>query len=79
MNRSPVSGKKMMTSLELESSVVEWVIEHPEVQGVLESLGIDQSCQGKSLDYVCRQMGLDPHFVLKQLHEVIEADSGVDE
>lgn len=49
------------------------------MQGVLESLGIDQSCQGKSLDYVCRQMGLDPHFVLKQLHEVIEAESGVDE
>lgn len=69
----------MMTNLGLESSIVEWVIEYPEVQGVLESLGIDQSCQGKSLDYVCSQMGLDPHLVLKQLHEVIEEDTGLDE
>jgi len=68
-----------MTDLGLESSVVEWVIEYPEVQCVLESLGIDLSCQGKSLDYVCRQMGLDPHLVLRQLHEVIEEDSTLDE
>lgn len=68
-----------MTNLGLESSIVEWVIEHPEVQCVLDSLGIDQSCQGKSLDYVCRQMGLEPHFVLKQLLNVIEDDSTVNE
>lgn len=68
-----------MTSLGLESSVVEWVMEYPEVQCVLESLGIDQSCQGKSLEFVCQQMGLEPHFVLKQLHEVIGDDSTVNE
>lgn len=68
-----------MTNLGLDSSVVEWVLEYPEVQGVLESLGIDQSCPGKSLDYVCRQMGLEPHFVLKQLLEVIEDGPTVNE
>jgi regulator of cell morphogenesis and NO signaling len=54
-------------------------MEYPEVQCVLESLGIDQSCQGKSLEFVCQQMGLEPHFVLKQLHEVIDDDSNVNE
>ncbi|WP_417379157.1 hypothetical protein [Gimesia sp.] len=68
-----------MTNLGLEASVTEWVIEYPEVQGVLDSLGIDQSCQGKSLEYVCRQMDLDPHLVLRQLHEMIEDDSAINE
>tara|TARA_R110002095_G_scaffold25573_1_gene26173 strand:- start:2801 stop:3007 length:207 start_codon:yes stop_codon:yes gene_type:complete len=68
-----------MINLGLESSVVEWIIEYPEVQCVLDSLGVDQSCQGKSLEYVCRQIGLDPHFVLKQLQAVIEDDSIVNE
>lgn len=68
-----------MTNLGLESSVVEWVMEYPEVQGTLESLGIDQSCQGKSLEYVCRQMDLDPHLVLRQLQEVIGEDTFINE
>lgn len=68
-----------MSHLGLDSSVVEWVIEHPEIQCVLETLGIDQSCSGKSLSYVCRQMDLDPHFVLKQLRNVIEDEVVVDE
>ncbi|WP_299467706.1 hypothetical protein [uncultured Gimesia sp.] len=68
-----------MTNLGLESSIVEWVIEYPEVQCVLDSMGIDQSCQGKSLEYVCRQMGLEPHFVLKQLQDVLQDDSTVNE
>tara|TARA_R110002111_G_scaffold247140_5_gene310245 strand:+ start:55689 stop:55895 length:207 start_codon:yes stop_codon:yes gene_type:complete len=68
-----------MINLGLESSVVEWIIEYPEVQCVLDSLGVDQSCQGKSLEYVCQQIGLDPHFVLKQLQTVIDEDSTVNE
>jgi len=68
-----------MTNLGLESSIVEWVIEYPEVQCVLDSMGIDQSCQGKSLEYVCRQMGLEPHFVLKQLQDVLQDNSTMNE
>lgn len=68
-----------MVDLDLDSSVVEWVLEYPEVQGVLDALGIDQTCAGKSLGYVCRQVGREPHFVLKQLLAAIEDQSTANE
>lgn len=68
-----------MTNLDLDTSVVEWVIDHPEVQCLLESLGIDQSCPGRSLGFVCRQMDLEPNFVLKQLQAIIADRSTIDD
>jgi len=58
----------MTTDCTLESSVVDWIIEHPETQTVFESLGIDCSCGGKSLAYACVQQRLDRDAVLTHLH-----------
>jgi regulator of cell morphogenesis and NO signaling len=53
--------------LDLGSSIVDWVIEHPESLAVFERLGIDYSCAGKSLEYACQQRGIHPQFVLGEL------------
>ena len=56
-----------MSDCDLDSSVPDWVIEHPETLVVLQELGIDTSCGGKSLGYLCRQQGLEEEAVLKRL------------
>jgi regulator of cell morphogenesis and NO signaling len=56
-----------MTWCDLDTSVPDWVIDHPETQAVFAELGIDCSCGGKSLAYACRQQGLNPEQVLTRL------------
>jgi regulator of cell morphogenesis and NO signaling len=56
-----------MTSCDLDTSVPDWVIEHPEALAVFRELGIDYSCGGKSLGYTCRERGLDAEAVLVKL------------
>ncbi|WP_236622144.1 DUF542 domain-containing protein [Novipirellula maiorica] len=53
------------------TSIPEWIIEHPETTGVFQELGLDTSCAGKSLQYVCHHHGLSPQAVLARLHQVI--------
>ncbi|PQO30766.1 hypothetical protein C5Y96_15015 [Blastopirellula marina] len=60
-----------MTACDLETSVPDWIIDHPETIGVFQELGIDYSCGGKSLKYLCEKEGLDAKEVLKRLHEMI--------
>jgi regulator of cell morphogenesis and NO signaling len=62
-----------MTDCDLETSVPDWVIEHPETLAVFQELGIDYSCGGKSLEFACGQRGLDVSSVLAELHRRIEA------
>lgn len=57
----------------LEDSVVDWVLEHPAALKVFERFGIDATCAGKSLEYVCRQAGIDPAVVLAELRRVVGA------
>lgn len=56
-----------MTMCDLDTSVPEWVIDHPATLAVFNELEIDYGCGGKSLAYACRQKGLDPKEVLAQL------------
>lgn len=56
-----------MTDCDLDTSVPDWIIEHPATTAVFRELGIDDSCGGKSLAYACRQRGLDPQTVLARL------------
>jgi len=51
----------------LDTSVPDWVIDHPETTALFNELCIDTCCEGKSLEYVCRQRGLDPQDVLDRL------------
>lgn len=63
-----------MTECTVETSVPDWVIEHPETLKVFQELQIDYGCGGKSLEFACREQGLNVHSVLAQLHRCMEAD-----
>ncbi|WP_238388694.1 DUF542 domain-containing protein [Roseimaritima ulvae] len=52
---------------DLDTSIPDWIIEHPETTRVFVDLGLDVHCGGKSLEYVCQHQGLSPPAVLQQL------------
>jgi regulator of cell morphogenesis and NO signaling len=54
-----------MSACDLDTSIPDWVIEHPELLAVFEELGIDSCCGGVSLAYACRRQGLDAQAVLE--------------
>jgi iron-sulfur cluster repair protein YtfE (RIC family) len=60
-----------MPECDADTSVPDWVIEHPETLVVFEELNIDTSCGGKSLAFACQQQGLDVSFVLSRLCQLI--------
>jgi regulator of cell morphogenesis and NO signaling len=62
-----------VTNCDLEMSVPDWIIEHPETLAVFQELGIDYSCGGKSLEYACREQRLDAKSVLDKLERSIKA------
>ena len=62
-----------MSECDLDTSVPDWVIEHPETLIVFQELGINCGCGGKSLAYACHQQGLDPQVVLTELRCCLEA------
>ena len=57
---------------DLDTSVPDWLIDHPETETVFREFGIDQSCAGKSLRYACQQRGVNPATVLAALYEAVE-------
>lgn len=56
-----------MTVCDLDTAVPDWVIDHPETLAVFQKLGLDCSCGGKSLAYVCHERGLNAMQVLEEL------------
>ena len=62
-----------MTPCDLDTSVPDWIIAHPGTLAVFQELGIDYSCGGKSLGYLCLQLGLDAEAVLARLLRFLEA------
>lgn len=60
-----------MTDCDLDTSVPDWIIDHPETMAVFEALGIDYSCGGRSLAYICKQQGLDAAVVLAKLQQCL--------
>ena len=56
-----------MTSCDLETSVPDWIIEHPQTLAVFLQFGLDYSCGGKSLRYLCQQQGVNAEYVLDTL------------
>ena len=64
-----------MSECDLDTSVPDWVVEHPATLAVFQEFGIDSSCGGKSLEYVCRQQGLDAEMVLTKLRCCVEDNS----
>jgi regulator of cell morphogenesis and NO signaling len=62
-------------SPDLDSSLPDWVIECPPALRVFERIGLDYSCGGKSLEFVCRERGLDPTEVLNELLSLLPEHS----
>jgi iron-sulfur cluster repair protein YtfE (RIC family) len=56
-----------MSDCDLDTSVPDWVIDHPETLAIFQELGIETCCGGKSLGYACHQQGLDAEAVLAKL------------
>lgn len=63
---------------DLDSSIPDWIIEHPETIPIFNELGIDTSCGGKSLGYMCVHEDLDPNDVFARLRDVIDGRAIVD-
>jgi quercetin dioxygenase-like cupin family protein len=66
-----MADKFPITDCDLDTSVPDWIIDHPQTLSVLREFGIDDSCGGKSLGYVCDQQSIDGKLVLKTLHQKI--------
>ena len=57
---------------DLDTSVPDWIIDHPKSAAAFAELQIDTSCGGKSLKYLCQQNDLDPGTVLERLLNVVD-------
>lgn len=68
-----------MLSCTIEDPVTDWVIDHPETEAVFQEMGIDYHCGGKSLEYACREQGLDVQRVLGIVRGTIALARGDDE
>src|SRR4029078_5878472 len=66
-------GRCAMSECDLDTSVPDWVIDHPETLSVFQELEIDTCCGEKSLGFACRQRGLDAEAVLTQLLRRLDA------
>lgn len=67
-----------MTECDRETSVPDWLIEHPEILPTIQRLRIDYSCGGKSLEYACDERGLDVNAVLDSFRKTIKANQKAD-
>ncbi|EMI54858.1 hypothetical protein [Rhodopirellula sallentina] len=63
---------------DLDTPIPDWIIEHPETAKVFDRWGLDTSCAGKSLRYVCIHQGLSPQEVFEQLLATTETFAPVD-
>ncbi|MGE3314908.1 MAG: DUF542 domain-containing protein [Planctomycetaceae bacterium] len=63
-----------MNEPDLETSAADWVIDHPAAAHIFDELGIDYSCAGKSLRYLCEQQNQDPQAVVTRLLSIIAFD-----
>lgn len=61
-----------MSECDANTSVPDWVIEHPETIVLFQEMGIDYCCGGKSLAYACQERGLDATAVLLKVRRWIE-------
>jgi regulator of cell morphogenesis and NO signaling len=66
----------IMTQVDLNSSVGQWVAAHPQTSRVFEALQIEYCCGGgKSLEQACWDRGLNPQQVVQQLEQVVLEDT----
>lgn len=64
---SAESSQSANCPVDLDSSVVDWIMEYPHLGTFFEARHIDYCCGGKSLAFACRERGLDPESVYREL------------
>lgn len=57
---------------DLETSVPDWLIDHPSLYKYFAEWGLDSSCGGKSLETACRESRLDPTEVLAKIRSILD-------
>jgi regulator of cell morphogenesis and NO signaling len=57
-----------MDDLDLDCSVPDLLIDHPQLFAYFRELALDYSCGGKSLRTACRERGLNPSEVLAECY-----------
>lgn len=67
-----------MEDCDADTSVPDWLIDHPECESVMRRFGLDASCGGQSLATACRRRGCSVAIVLSELQRVL-ADSARDQ
>lgn len=72
-NRRPQREYVQQMQCDLNTSIPDWIIEHPETSSVFAELELDTSCGGKSLEYVATRKGLEPRDVLEKLRDALTA------
>ena len=62
----------MNHDLDLETSVPDWLIEHPPLYKYFKEWGLEMSCGGKSLETACRERGLNSTEVLARIRSILD-------
>lgn len=62
-----------MADCDRETSVPDWLIEHPETLAVFREFRIDCACGGKSLEYACEEQGLNVESVMATLRRCVKS------
>jgi hypothetical protein len=66
-----MKGTTTVNLVDLESSVPDCLIEHPELLALFQELGVDYSCGGKSLARACQERNLSIGEVLLRCERTI--------
>jgi regulator of cell morphogenesis and NO signaling len=67
-----------MDVVDPDNSVPDLIIEHPRLMPLLEELGIDCTCGGKSLNTACRERGLSAGEVIRQFEDRLHGNNSSD-
>ena len=63
-----------MADVDVEKSVVDWIIDCPESVVVFEEHSIDYCCAGESVRYACAQADADMFAVVARLRRILDRE-----
>jgi len=62
-----------MSEIDLDASVPDLVVDHPRLLRLLQELGVEFTCGGKSLRTACLERGLNPTAVARQCEDLLRS------
>tara|TARA_R110002095_G_scaffold119286_2_gene103857 strand:- start:256 stop:465 length:210 start_codon:yes stop_codon:yes gene_type:complete len=58
---------------DLESSLVDWIIEYPQLERLFQELQLEYHCGGRSMEYECLRQGFNPQHILSLVSQAISS------